>query len=198
MELCAFTVAYLEALRAGDPLIEQHFVSYFSQLLVIKLRARRCTATEIDEIRQETFVRVLSALRQTDKIREPERFGAYVNSVCNNVFLEMHRALKRAAPLDDEEPPSAERSQAIEVIDLEAMLVTEQSRRQVRQVLTQLAPRDQSLLRAIFFDEKPKDDICREFGVDREYLRVLLHRAKQQFRRLYARSVSNLSPSASR
>ncbi len=198
MELCAFTVAYLEALRAGDPLIEQHFVSYFSQLLVIKLRALRCTATEIDEIRQETFVRVLSALRQTDKIREPERFGAYVNSVCNNVFLEMHRARKRAAPLDEEEPPSERRAQASEVIDLDAMLVTEQSRRQVREVLTQLAPRDRSLLRAIFFEEKPKDDICREFGVDREYLRVLLHRAKQQFRRLYARSVANLSPSASR
>ncbi len=84
------------------------------------------------------------------------------------------------------------------MIDLEAMLVTEQSRRQVREVLTQLAPRDQSLLRAIFFEERPKEDICREFGVDREYLRVLLHRAKQQFRRLYARSMANLSPSPSR
>jgi RNA polymerase sigma-70 factor (ECF subfamily) len=192
MELCAFTVAYLEALRAGDPLIEQHFVSYFSQLLVIKLRARRCSATEIDEVRQETFVRVLAALRQSDKIREPERFGAFVNSVCNNVFLEMQRAYRRDSPLDDPDGTRADTHEiASDLVDLDALLVTEQSRRQVREVLRQLPPRDQQLLRALFFDEKPKDDICREFKVDREYLRVLLHRAKQQFRRLYARSMTN-------
>jgi RNA polymerase sigma-70 factor (ECF subfamily) len=200
MELCAFTVAYLEALRAGDPLIEQHFVSYFSQLLVIKLRARRCSATEIDEIRQETFVRVLAALRQTDKIREPERFGAFVNSVCNNVFLEMQRALRRGGASLDEPDGAVDADRvASNVIDLDSLLVSEQSRRHVREVLRQLSPRDQSLLRAIFFDEKPKDDICREFSVDREYLRVLLHRAKQQFRRLYARSSEgNFSASPSR
>ena len=38
---------------------------------------------------------------------------------------------------------------------------------------------------AIFFDETPKDEICRRFGVEREYLRVLLHRAKQHFRERY-------------
>src|SRR5258708_37091 len=100
MEFCAFTIAYLDALRAGDPPTEQHFVAYFSQLLVIKLRARRCDATEIDEIRQETFVRVLSALRRRDGVRETERFGAYVNSVCNNVFLERLRAARRSTTLD--------------------------------------------------------------------------------------------------
>jgi RNA polymerase sigma-70 factor (ECF subfamily) len=200
MQLCAFTLAYLEALGAGDPLIEQHFVTYFSQLLVIKLRARRCSATEIDEIRQETFVRVLAALRQSDKIREPERFGAFVNSVCNNVFLELQRASRRGTPLGDEDGDSRGEAHTVAstVIDLDSQLVTEESRRHVREVLRQMAPRDQQLLRALFFEEKPKDEICREFQVDREYLRVLLHRAKQQFRRLYARSETNLSPSASR
>src|SRR5215471_15369948 len=100
MEFHAFTAAYLNALRAGDPPTEQHFVAYFSQLLVIKLRARRCDATEIDEIRQETFVRVLAALRQQDAVRDATRFGAYVNSVCNHVFLERLRAGKRASTME--------------------------------------------------------------------------------------------------
>jgi RNA polymerase sigma-70 factor, ECF subfamily len=48
-----------------------------------------------------------------------------------------------------------------------------------------LSEKDRRLLRAIFFEEKDKAEICHEFGVDRDYLRVLLHRAKQSFRTLY-------------
>jgi RNA polymerase sigma-70 factor (ECF subfamily) len=36
--------------------------------------------------------------------------------------------------------------------------------------------------------------VCREFGVDREYLRVLLHRAKQSFKSLYLRKMGNEPP----
>jgi RNA polymerase sigma-70 factor (ECF subfamily) len=201
MEFCAFTIAYLDALRAGDPPTEQHFVAYFSQLLVIKLRARRCDAAEIDEIRQETFVRVLTALRKRDGVREAERFGAYVNSVCNNVFLERLRAARRSTALDGEGgdiEADVERAWQAhgQVIDLESMLVTEQARQHVRAVLDELSGRDQHLLRAIFFEERPKDEICREFGVDREYLRVLLHRAKQHFRQRYTGAGRTAAPPA--
>jgi RNA polymerase sigma-70 factor (ECF subfamily) len=34
-------------------------------------------------------------------------------------------------------------------------------------------------------EEKEKDGVCRELGVDREYLRVLVHRAKDKFKVLY-------------
>ena len=52
--------------------------------------------------------------------------------------------------------------------------------------------RDRDLLRAIFLEEKEKDEICREFGVDREYLRVLLHRAKERFRLSFQQTLPNL------
>jgi RNA polymerase sigma-70 factor (ECF subfamily) len=186
MEFHAFTAAYLTALRAGDPPTEQHFVAYFSQLLLIKLRARRCDANEIDEITQETFVRVLAALRRQDALRDAARFGAYVNSVCNNVFLERLRGARRAGLVQGDGDGGLDLEQApAEVIDLESRLVTDQARRRVREVLAGLSARDKQLLRAIFFDETPKDEICRQFGVDREYLRVLLHRAKQHFRERY-------------
>jgi RNA polymerase sigma-70 factor, ECF subfamily len=184
MEFHAFTPAYLNALRGGDPSTEQHFVAYFSQLLVIKLRSRRCDASEIDEIRQETFVRVLSALRRQDALRDATRFGAYVNSVCNNVFLERLRAGRRTQTLGSDGEEDLEQAPA-DVIDLDTLLVTDQARRRVREVLAGLSARDQQLLRAIFFEETPKDEVCRQFGVDREYLRVLLHRAKQHFRERY-------------
>jgi len=48
-----------------------------------------------------------------------------------------------------------------------------------------MTARDQQVLRAVFFEERDKEDICRELGVDRGYLRVLLHRAKANFRALF-------------
>jgi RNA polymerase sigma-70 factor (ECF subfamily) len=44
-------------------------------------------------------------------------------------------------------------------------------------------------LRAVFLDERDKDEICTELGVDRDYLRVLLHRAKASFRVMYSKQV---------
>ncbi len=43
------------------------------------------------------------------------------------------------------------------------------------------------MLRSVFFDETDRDEVCRELGVDRQYLRVLLHRAKNSFRAVYTR-----------
>jgi RNA polymerase sigma-70 factor (ECF subfamily) len=52
-------------------------------------------------------------------------------------------------------------------------------------VLEKLPERDRIILRAVFLEEREKDDICREIGVTRDYIRVLLHRAKQSFREVY-------------
>jgi RNA polymerase sigma-70 factor (ECF subfamily) len=65
------------------------------------------------------------------------------------------------------------------------MLVSKQAAHRVRQILDEMPERDRELLRAIFLEEKEKDAVCHEFGVDRDYLRVLVHRAKDRFRALY-------------
>ncbi len=69
-----------------------------------------------------------------------------------------------------------------QTIDLYGAMVTEETRQQVRQVLQQLDKKDRDLLTAIFLDERDKDEICLQFGVDRDYLRVLVYRAKSHFR----------------
>ena len=74
------------------------------------------------------------------------------------------------------------------MLDLDGFLVSKQTREQVRKVLERLPEKDRQLLRAIFLEEKEKDQVCSEFGVDRDYLRVLLHRAKNNFRVFYEKS----------
>jgi RNA polymerase sigma-70 factor (ECF subfamily) len=71
------------------------------------------------------------------------------------------------------------------VLDLDGLLVTEETARRVRRILDELPQKDRNILRSLFFDEKEKDTICLEFGIERDYLRVLVHRAKDKFRVLY-------------
>src|SRR5262249_3268958 len=61
------------------------------------------------------------------------------------------------------------------------VLLAEETRQQVQKVLGRLSAKDRKILAAVFFEQRDKDDVCRELGVSRDYLRVLLHRAKQQF-----------------
>ncbi|MGH9746469.1 MAG: RNA polymerase sigma factor [Candidatus Acidiferrales bacterium] len=180
MDFYTFDDAYLKRLREREFPTEQHFVAYFSQLLLIKLRSRLRSSQAVDDIRQETFVRVLKALRAEGGIRSAGGLGSFVNSICNNVLQEYYRSSARGATTDDPPPDPPDES-----IDLDGMLVAKQTREQVKLTLSRLSEKDRRLLRAMFYEDKDKDEICQDFGVDRDYLRVLLHRAKQSFRTFY-------------
>ena len=180
MDFFDFNEDYLEQLRNRDFLTEQHFFNYFSKLLIIKLRSRVRSFQAVEDIQQETFLRVLKTLRTEEGIRSPEKFGAFVNSVCNNVLLEFYRSPSHSSLSEENSIDPPDRT-----IDLDGMLTTKQTREQVRKVLDKLPEKDRRLLRALFLEEMDKDEICQEFGVDRDYLRVMLHRAKQNFRACY-------------
>lgn len=180
MDFFAFDKTYVEKLRNGDPATEHHFFVYFEKLLRIKLRARAISSDKVEDIKQDTFIRVIAAVRKEGGVRQPERFGAFVNSICNNVLLEYYRTLGKNQQMDEthQEIPDL-------VLDLEGMMVSKQASERVRKILAGLPARDRDLLRAVFLEEKDKDAVCRDIGVDRDYLRVLLHRAKDKFKAVY-------------
>jgi RNA polymerase sigma factor (sigma-70 family) len=70
-------------------------------------------------------------------------------------------------------------------VDVENALLNTEQRERVRQIVNELPPRDRDILKALVFDERSNDDVCAEFGVDRDYLRVLFRRAKEKFRRAW-------------
>lgn len=183
LELQGFDAAYLERLHSGHLETEQHFAAYFGELILIKLRSRGGAFHLIEDVRQETLLRVLRAVRSPEGLRDPRCLGSFVNSVCNNVLLEQWRAQGRERN-SAVEPDSTPDAQAPDP-DPEAQLVSEERKELVRRVIDDLPPRDRDLLRALFLEEREKDEVCEQFGVERDYLRVLLHRAKTQFRELY-------------
>ena len=190
MQFQAFDAPYVERLRSGDFRTQEHFVAYFGELIQLKLRARLRTPQAIEDVRQETFARVFAALRTPDGIRQPERLGAFVNSICNNVLLEHYRASSRDSSIEDE----PEQDFPDPVIDVLGAVAARQMEEKVRQILEELPDRDRRLIRAVFLEERDKDEVCREFNVDRDYLRVLLHRAKQSFKSLYLKNIEKRPP----
>jgi RNA polymerase sigma-70 factor (ECF subfamily) len=177
----SFDAEYVRRLAHSDPETERDFVAYFGELLAIKLRSRLRASEQIQDVIQETFLRVLRTLRQSG-IDNPEALGSFVNSVCTNVLFEVYRAQSRVAdPVEDRESGETPADTA---------MADEEVRTQVRSVLSELPEKDRKILRWLFFDERDKGDVCRTLQVDREYLRVLVHRAKQRFRTDYLRRVA--------
>jgi RNA polymerase sigma-70 factor (ECF subfamily) len=189
LQFYTFDASYISNLCAGDPPTQEHFFGYFSELIQLKLRSRLNSPHAIEDVRQETFARVFSVLRK-DGLRQPERLGAFVNTVCSHVLSEHYRSTSGGESLDVEGRPELpdKSASALEIV------VSRQVKDIVREILLDLAPRDRSLLKAVFLDERDRDEVCREFGVERDYLRVLLHRAKQEFKTEYVKRLGNKMP----
>jgi RNA polymerase sigma-70 factor, ECF subfamily len=189
MKFQAFDALYLERLRSGDPLTERHFVRYFTALIQLKLRRRLCSPSAIDDVRQETFVRVWAALRRDQGIRQPQHLGSFVNSVCNHVLFEHYRRTAKELPTGADT--------AINVSDpspsVTDTISDRQMREKVRDILNRLSVKERLLLERVFLNECDKEKLCRDFGINRDYLRVLLHRSMKSFRNTFLKETQTLA-----
>jgi RNA polymerase sigma-70 factor (ECF subfamily) len=188
-----FDAAYVDRLRSGDFRTQEHFVAYFTELIQLKLRARLRSPQAIEDVRQETFARVFAALRSPEGIRQPDRLGAYVNSTCNNVLLEHYRSSVRDGSIDDD----SDQDFPDPLIDVFGTVAAKQMEEKVREILEEMSERDRRLIREVFLEERDKDDVCRDYGIDRDYLRVLVHRAKQSFKSHYLKNIERRPPGVS-
>jgi RNA polymerase sigma-70 factor, ECF subfamily len=181
MQFHTFDDEYLQRLRAGDAQTHKHFAAYFNALFKVKLRARLSSPEAIEDVLQETFERFFVALKQ-GQLQHPERLGAFVNSICNNVVKELWRRDEPCVSLDDDdaqETPAAP-------FDLPKKIADKQAAEKVQKVIEQLPERDRRVLRAIFLEERDREEVCRELGITRDDLHLLLHRARQKFKDLYS------------
>jgi RNA polymerase sigma-70 factor (ECF subfamily) len=181
MQFRTFDEEYLRQLTAGDARTQEHFARYFGALMKVKLRSRLSSPEAIEDVSQETFTRFYSALRE-GKLAHPERLAPFVNSICNNVLKESWRRDDPTVSLDDDDAPELPAAP----FDLSKMIADNQARQKIQKVIEQLPERDRRALRAIFFEERDKDEVCRELGITRDNLGLLLRRARRKFRDLYS------------
>jgi RNA polymerase sigma factor (sigma-70 family) len=181
-----FDEDYLRRLRNGDAQVEQHFASYFGELIHLKLRRRVRSPQLAEDIRQETIYRVLRTLREKDGLEDARKLGAFVSGVCHYVAVELSRSEGRYETPDrdfDEQMDVAQKNP-------DACLISEERRKEVRKILAKLDDRDRKLLRAVFLEELGSSEVCRRFQVEPDYLRVLIFRAKARFKQAYIKGAA--------
>lgn len=175
VDFYSFDAEYLRRLKARDPATEAHFYSYFQSRLKMKLRHRGFAPATVEDISQETFLRVLTGV-QNGTVLHPERFGAYVSAVCDNLILEKYREFARNQHLDVDgmDVPDGNTS-------LETLVLHKEKRKIVAEILEQMPPKKRNILRAFMYEQLDREQMCARFGVKSDYLRVLLFRAKEEF-----------------
>jgi RNA polymerase sigma factor (sigma-70 family) len=186
VEFLLFDADYVGRLAAGDGAAETHFTAYFKKFLSLKLRARRVPPEMSEDVQQETLLRVLKSIRQGPGVSQPERFGAFVNSVCNHVLAEFRQKQSKHPPIEEDAEELRDGS-----VDLESALISAERKKLVAAVLDELVDKDREILRLVFFEEADRKEVCERLKVDLDYLRVLLYRAKGQFAAAYARKYSS-------
>jgi RNA polymerase sigma factor (sigma-70 family) len=188
-----FDESYLAALRARNTDVENHLIASFSTPVRVKLRARLRSPEMVEDAFQETFLRIFSYFRSGKTLNNPASLPGFVHTMCHNIALEVLRAHTRQDQLPEHHQGPVDGG-----LDPQSQLVTEERKVMVRRLLDELPERDGRLLRRVFLDEEDKDTVCREFHVDRGYLRMLLFRARQRFRVAVNREISRKSATVAR
>lgn len=135
---------------------------------------------------------MLAYFRSGKTLENPASLPGFMHSVCHNVSLEFLRQTMRYHQIPENAPEAADAAAGAE-----AQMLSQESRTAVRQALQGLPEKDRELLRRVFLDEEDKDRVCREFQVDRAYLRVLLHRARLRFKAVLVESGARHAASGS-
>ena len=179
VDIYSFDQSYVERLASNDAETASHFIRYFTKLLVAKFRAKMNTSGQAEDIAQETLLRVLQYVRTKGLPEHPERLGAFVNAFSEHVLLEFYRQGNRFQQVPENVPDPVEKA-----LDAEMNCITRERKEMIRRELKKLRRGDQVVLEKVFLLEEDKDAICAELKIDRNYLRVQVHRALGRFRKV--------------
>ena len=171
-------------IEVGDLQAEAELVEHYSHSVKITIRREVSDAMTIDDLYQETFRIVLEKIRQGD-VREPERLSGFVLSVAKNLIIAYFRQAARQAGMsgaDEIEPlPNPGPDQLEEFLQRETADL-------VRQILRSMPnQRDIQVLFRFYLAEDDKEQICADLGMTILHFNVVLHRARERFRKLYKR-----------
>jgi RNA polymerase sigma-70 factor, ECF subfamily len=172
-----FDERYIRGLQNKDRETEDHLIASFSKPILVKLQSRLRSPALAQDARQETFLRILTYFRSGKSLANPASLPGFVHAVCHNVALEFLRVHTRHDQLPENAPEPVDPGH-----DPESQMISAERKTIVRRLLEELNPKDRELLRRVLLEEEDKDTVSKEFGVDRGYLRVLLHRARLKFK----------------
>src|SRR5215211_6026452 len=141
------TEALVAAAVAGEPQAWSTLIERYAVLIRSVCRAHRLDGADADDVAQLTWLR---AVEHIGRLRDPERFGAWLGTTARHECLRLLRGRKRVMPTaDDVRPLFAEHADPDE-----AELAAER-RVAVRRALAALPERQRTLLRLLHAEAEP-------------------------------------------
>ena len=165
-------------IRQGEAEAEAALYQKFSSRVYFTALSETHSKEDAEDVRAETFLRVILALRQ-DKLRSADALPAFVVGITLNVVRELVRQKYRVDSLEDYEYDIAGDG------SLEQALLDEETSHALKELARQLKPREQQFLRLYYYEELPNPEIAAKLGIKEERLRLIKSRALQSFRELY-------------
>lgn len=167
--------------QQGDAAAEATLYSRYAARVYFLALSELRSKEDAEDVRAETFLRVIQALRQ-GKLRSPNALPSFIVGIALNVVRE-HIRLKYKAQLFD----GAERD-VIDEHSPESAFLDQEAGRAVREVAERLNPREREFLRMYYYEDLPKEEIASRLGIKVERLRLIKSRALKRFREAYRKS----------
>jgi RNA polymerase sigma-70 factor (ECF subfamily) len=165
-------------IRSGDATAETALYEKYSARVYFLALSELHSKEDAEDVRAETFLRVLQALRK-NQLRSADSLGPFIVGVTLNVIREQVRQGSRTQSLDEQELNlTGDRS-------LESAFVEVEAGQALLEAARDLKPREQEFLRLYYYEELPKHEIARRLGVKEERLRLIKSRALKRFRESY-------------
>jgi RNA polymerase sigma-70 factor (ECF subfamily) len=165
---------------AGDRTAESSLYEKYSQRVFYLALSERCAREDAEDIRAETFLRVIQSLRE-GKLRKPGSLASFIVGIALNVIRE-HKRQRTAA-----EPLSESQDEIPDTYSPETAIVNREEARLILATAAQLKDRDRAFLRMYYYEELPKPEIARALGIKEDRLRLIKSRALKRFQEIYAK-----------
>jgi len=138
----------VEAAAAGEPEAWSQLIDRYAVLIRSVCRCHRLSDADADDVAQLTWLR---AVEHIGRLRDPDRFGAWVGTTARRECLRVLSGRKRVVPTADEvrNPLFAEH------VDPDEVALAAERREAVRHALTALPARQRTLLRLLHSESAP-------------------------------------------
>jgi RNA polymerase sigma-70 factor, ECF subfamily len=162
----------------GDSLAESALYQKYSERVLFLALSELHSRADAEDVRAETFIRVIQALRQ-GKVRKPESLSSFIVGIALNVVREHRRRSNATESLTDRE------SEFPGAGSPESVFLDKEVARSIQQITTQLGPREQNFLRLYYYEELSNEEIAQQLGIKTERLRLIKSRTLKKFREIY-------------
>jgi RNA polymerase sigma factor (sigma-70 family) len=165
-------------IQQGDQTAESALYEKYAARIYFLALSELHSRDDAEDVRDETFLRVIQALRQ-GKLRKPESLPSFIIGIALNIIREQNRAGAKAQPLSDKE------FELTKGDSLESLLLDRDVRRAIEEAAESLKPRERDFLRMYYYEEMSKEEISRRLGIKEDRLRLIKSRTLKKFGELY-------------